>query len=315
MNTLVTGGAGFIGSHVCEALLKENNVVCIDNFNDYYNPDFKEQNVRYFLKNKNFKIYREDIINIKKLEAIFRKNKIDKVVHLAARAGVRASIEHPVLYEQTNVLGTMNILIMAKKFKIKNFIFGSSSSVYGNNKKIPFSEDDNTDNPISPYAATKKAAELACYTYSHLYNIPVACLRLFTVYGPRGRPDMAPYKFTDMIYKGEEIPVFGDGNSERDYTYVSDIADGIMKALNKEFGFEIINLGNSEPVKLNRLISSIEKNLGKSAKIKRMPIQPGEVFVTYADTRKAKKLLKWQPKIKIEDGIKKFTEWYKNERA
>lgn len=315
MNILVTGGAGFIGSHLCEALLNEGaNVICVDDFNDYYNPKFKEENIRNCLKNKNFKLYKADITDIKNLEEIFKKNKIEKIAHLAARAGVRASIENPILYEKVNILGTLNLLMLAKQFKVKNFIFSSSSSVYGNSK-VPFSEDTNTDNPISPYAATKKSAELICHTFSKLYNIPITCLRLFTVYGPRGRPDMAPYKFTELVHKEKELPVFGDGTSKRDYTYVSDVIEGISSSLNKEFKFEIINLGNSNPVELNHFISLIENNIGKKAKIKRLPSQPGEVNITFSDIRKAKRLLNWEPKVKIDEGMKKFIDWYKKERT
>lgn len=249
------------------------------------------------------------------LRDIFQKNKPGKIVHLAARAGVRASLEEPVIYEKVNVLGTLNLLMLAKEFRIKNFVFGSSSSVYGNASKIPFSEDANTDMPASPYAATKKAAELMCFTFSSLYKIPITCLRLFTVYGPRGRPDMAPYKFTELIHSGKEIPVFGDGTSKRDYTYVSDIVSGILSALSKELKFEVINLGNSNPIELNKFISIIEKNVGKKAKIKRLPFQDGEVFITYSDIRKAEKLLNWKPKTSVEDGMKMFVEWYNNERA
>jgi len=316
MKVLVTGGAGFIGSNLCEALLnKGTNVICVDDFNDYYNPKFKEGNIKSCLQNKNFRLYRADITNIKNLKAIFQKNRVDRIVHLAARAGVRASIENPGLYEKVNVLGTLNMLALAKEFRVKNFIFSSSSSVYGNTDIIPFSEDADTDRPVSPYAATKKAAELICYNYSHLYDIPMACLRLFTVYGPRGRPDMAPYKFTELICNGKDVPVFGDGTSKRDYTYVADIVNGIISALDKEFKFEIINLGNSNPVGLSHFISLIEKNLGKKAKIKRLPAQPGDVRITCSDIRKAKKLLNWEPKVKIWEGMKKFIEWYKRERG
>ncbi len=316
MGILVTGGAGFIGSHVCEALLEKGiSVACIDNFNDYYNPEFKEENISKCLKNRNFKLHRIDITNIEDLRAIFKKNRIEKIVHLAARAGVRSSIEQPLLYENVNVLGTLNMLIMAKEFEAENFVFGSSSSIYGNTKNIPFSESEKTDSPVSPYAATKKSGELMCHAYSHMYNIPITCLRLFTVYGPRGRPDMAPYKFTELIYKNKELEMFGDGKTKRDYTYIKDIVDGILAAVDKEFKFEIINLGNSKPVELRQFISIIEENLGKRAKIKKMPLQPGEVDVTYADVKKAKRLLAWKPKIRVEDGMKKFIEWYKNERA
>jgi len=316
MEILVTGGAGFIGSHVCGALLEKGmKVICVDNFNDYYDPKFKEQNISSCLKDKNFNIYREDITDIAGLRRIFKKSKIERIIHLAARAGVRPSITQPVLYEQVNVLGTLNLLILAKEFKVKNFIFCSSSSVYGDLKEIPFSESGRTDNPLSPYAATKKSAELLCHAYSHVYSIPAMCLRLFTVYGPRGRPDMAPYKFTELIYNDKELQMFGDGTTKRDYTYVTDIVEGILASLSKEFKFEVINLGNSKPVELKKFISIIEENLGKKANIKKVPLQPGEVDVTYADIKKAKRLLGWEPKIKVEEGMKKFVEWYKNERA
>lgn len=312
MKILVTGGAGFIGSHLCERLLKEDNeVICLDDFNDFYKPEIKERNISSCKKNKKFKLYRADIRNKKILEDIFRKEKIGQIVHLAARAGVRPSINNPQLYAEVNVLGTINLLECARKSKIEKFIFGSSSSVYGLNKKIPFSEDDSLNNMISPYAITKYAGERFCYQYNQTHNIPVVCLRFFTVYGPRGRPDMAAYKFTERINDSREIEMYGDGHSKRDYTYVSDITEGIMSAIKKEFNFEIINLGDSRPVELKYLIKLIEKNLGKKATIKNMPPQQGDVPATYADIRKAKRLLNYNPKIKIEDGIKYFIKWYK----
>ena len=315
MNILVTRGAGFIGSHVCETLLKrEDKVICVDNFNDYYNPSIKENNIKSFLKNKNFKLYKIDILEKKELTKIFKKNKIDKIVHLAARAGVRPSLIDPQLYNEVNVTGTLNLLELAKEFKINNFVFGSSSSVYGINKKVPFSENDNLDNMISPYAISKRSAELHCKTYSKLYNLNITCLRFFTVYGPKGRPDMAVYKFTDSIKKCNYIEVYGNGNSERDYTYVDDIVKGILFALDKNLKFEIINLGNSNPVKLSYLIKLIEKNINKKAKIKRLKDQEGDVPITYADISKAKRLLNWKPEIKIEEGIKLFVDWYKDEK-
>ena len=317
MKILVTGGAGFIGSNICEALLKKGHfVICIDNFNSYYNPKIKKENIKNCLKNKRFKLYKKDVTNFKDLKEIFQKNKIDKIIHLAARAGVRASIKNPLLYEKVNVRGTLNLLEVAKDHNIKNFIFGSSSSVYGNNKKVPFSESDMVDNPISPYAATKKAGELICYVYSQIYGIPTTCLRFFTVYGPRGRPDMVPYKFTKLINEGKMIDVYGEGDTSRDYTYIDDIVNGVIRALNSNLKYEIINLGNSNTVKLKYFISLIEKELGKKAKIKKLPIQPGDVKRTYADISKAKKILGYKPKVKIEEGIKEFVKWYKlkNER-
>ncbi len=310
---LVTGGAGFIGSHLCEALLKRgNNIICVDNFDSYYNPKIKEDNIKNILKNRDFKLYKIDILDKQKLSRIFSKHNINKIVHLAARVGVKASFKDPQFYNEINVTGTLNLLELAKKFRINNFIFGSSSSVYGVNNKFPFSENDALNNIIiSPYAISKRNSELYCELYSKLYNLNVTCLRFFTVYGPRNRPDMAIYKFTDKIIKREFIEVYGDGNSERDYTYIDDIINGILLALDKNFGFEIINLGNSNPVKLNYLISLIEKELCKKAKIKKLSDQKGDVPITYADISKAKKLLLWKPEIKLEEGIKKFVEWYK----
>ena len=312
MNILVTGGAGFIGSHVCDKLLEScYSIICIDDFNNYYNPQIKENNIKKCLKNPNFKLYRLDIRNFEKLENIFKENKIDKIVHLAARAGVRASLENPELYFDVNVNGTKNLLELAVKYKIKNFIFASSSSVYGVNKKIPFSEDDNVDNQISPYAKSKRKTELLCKQYHEKNNLSITCLRFFTVYGPRGRPDMAPYKFTKLISNNEEIKMYGDGTSKRDYTYILDITDGIISALDKDFAFEIINLGDSNTVELKHFIRLIEENVGRKAKIKQLPMQKGDVPVTYADISKAKRLLGYEPKVKIEEGMKRFVEWYK----
>lgn len=316
MNLLITGGAGFIGSHLCEAALeKGHSVVCIDNFNDYYNPKIKEKNIEKCLKNKSFVLFREDITNLDGMKAIFNSNKPDQVIHLAAAVGVRESINKPILFEETNVKGTLNLLELCKEFGIKKFIFASSSSVYGENKKIPFSESDATDNIVSPYAATKKAAEILCSTYNKIYGIKITCLRLFTVYGPRGRPEMAPYRFTELIYGGKEIHMFGDGSSKRDYTYVNDIVGGIVSAIDKDFGFEVINLGNSKPIELRKFISTIEDATGKKAKIKRLPEQEGDVPVTFADISKAKKLLGYNPKTDLKQGIKNFFEWYKNSLA
>lgn len=312
---LVTGGAGFIGSHVCDALLAEGKyVICLDNFNDYYNSSLKEKYIAGASKSNNFVLYRTDITNKGELRNVFEENKIDRIIHLAARAGVRASLKNPKLYYEVNVNGTQNLLELAKEFKIKSFIFGSSSSVYGTNKKVPFSEDDPTENEISPYAKTKKKAEELCKEHHNKFGINVTCLRFFTVYGPRGRPDMAAYKFTKLISEGKPIDVYGDGTSKRDYTYITDIVDGILSALDKSFGFEIINLGNSNMVTLSDFISLIEGALGKKAKINRLPIQNGDVSVTYADISKAKKLLNYCPKIKIEEGIKLFVKWFKQQK-
>ena len=308
----VTGGAGFIGSHVIKTLLDRNDfVVCIDDFNDYYDPKLKEYRINEFIQHKNFKLYRKDIRDFKAIEKIFIENKIDKVIHLAARAGVRSSISNPLLYEEVNINGTLKLLELAKEFKIKNFIFASSSSVYGETMKLPFSEKNPCNSPISPYGATKCAGELLCYTYHCLYKIPITCLRFFTVYGPKGRPDMALFKFTKLISEGKEIPVFGQGNMKRNFTYISDIVDGIVAAADKNLNFEIINLGGSETIDLKVFIKIIEKAFGKKAKKKQLPMQPGDVRTTWADCSKAERLLDYAPKIKIEEGIKLFVEWFK----
>lgn len=308
---LVTGGAGFIGSHLCEKLLELGyRVVCIDNFDDYYELKRKEKNLGVCLKERGFRLYRADIRDFHKIEEIFEKEGVSRVAHLAAKAGVRASLKNPELYGDVNIHGTANLLELSRKFKIKNFVFSSSSSVYGTNKKVPFSEDDETENIASPYAETKRAAERFCEQYHRMYKMNITCLRYFTVYGPRGRPDMAPYKFTKLISDGEELPVYGDGTSKRDYTYVTDVVDGTIRALNRNLGFEIINLGNSKTVELRHLISLIERSLGKKARIRQLPSQPGDVPITYANIKKAKRLLGWEPKVNIEEGIKKLVEWY-----
>ena len=309
-NVLVTGGAGFIGSHACESLLESGfNVICIDNFDDYYDPRIKERNISGFSKRTNFKIYKNDITDVGALAPVFKSNKIDAILHMAAKAGVRPSIENPLPYVKTNVEGTLNLLEMARQFKIRKFVFASSSSVYGLGK-VPFSENINVNSPISPYAATKISGELLCRTYNSLYKMPIVCLRLFTVYGPRGRPDMAPYKFMKLILEDKEIPMYGDGSSKRDYTYVADIVAGITASMESKISFEIINLGNSSPVDLKKFISVIEKHTGKKAKIKQMEEQKGDVPITYADISKAKKLLDWKPKTSLDTGIKNMVDWY-----
>ena len=308
---VVTGGAGFIGSNICDSLLdKGKSVVCVDDFNDYYDPGVKEKNIEKALKNNNFILYRLDITNKNELRKIFEENKIDKIIHMAARAGVRASFENKELYESVNVEGTRNLLELANEFKIKNFIFGSSSSVYGDNKKIPFSEEDPIEHLVSPYAETKKKGEELCKEFHDKFGLNVTCLRFFTVYGPRGRSDMATYRFTKLIREGNPIDMYGDGTSKRDYTYVKDIVDGVLLALDKNLGFEIINLGDSNTIELKKLISLIEKETGKKAKINQLPMQKGDVLITYADISKAKRLLDYQPKIGIEEGIKLFVEWF-----
>jgi len=308
---LVTGGAGFIGSHLCERLLKENyEVVCLDNFNDFYNPKIKEDNITDLLKYENFILVRGDILDVKLLEKIFAENKIDKIIHLAAIAGVRPSLVAPTKYIEVDIKGTVNLLEVAKKYKIEQFIFGSSSSVYGINSKIPFSEEDRVDLQISPYATAKRSGELYCATYHHLYGIPITILRFFTVYGPRQRPDMAIHKFTKLMRQGKPIPVFGNGESKRDYTYISDAVEGIVKSIERIYNFEIFNIGNSETVKLRELIEIIADKLNVNPKIEQLPEQLGDVPITCADISKAKRMLGYNPSTSIELGIENFVNWY-----
>jgi UDP-glucuronate 4-epimerase len=315
MNILVTGGAGFIGSHLCEKLIDLGfNVICIDNFNDFYSPALKENNISKIVNSRNFKIYRADICDFNGLDEIFSENNIELVIHLAARAGVRPSIKNPLLYEKVNVAGTINILECCRKYNNPKLIFASSSSVYGGNRKIPFSENDSVDCPVSPYAATKRAGELLCYTYYNLFKIHVFCFRFFTVYGPRQRPEMAIHKFTRQILNGEQVEIYGDGSSSRDYTYIDDIISGMVNSLDRIKGFEIINLGNSNPIKLIKLVSLIEEITGCRANLKFVESQPGDVFMTYADIRKAKKVLKYSPETNIRDGLGKFIKWYKEKK-
>ncbi|MBM4308019.1 MAG: NAD-dependent epimerase/dehydratase family protein [Deltaproteobacteria bacterium] len=313
---LVTGGAGFIGSHLCERLLKEgHSVVCLDNFDSYYDPSIKIRNVEQISKKFPglFTVVTGDIRNRDHLTEAFKKNRIHAVFHLAARAGVRPSIADPLLYEDVNLKGTVTLLEVCKAFDIKDFIFTSSSSVYGENQRVPFSETDLDIQPISPYGATKRAGELLCYSYHHLFGMNVACLRIFTAYGPRQRPEMAIHKFTSLMDQGKEITMFGDGSSKRDYTYIDDLIDGMMAVLQRHKGYEIYNLGESQTTSLKELIGMIESTLGKKAKIKVMENQPGDVSITYADISKARRLLNYQPKITMEEGIKRFVEWFKEQ--
>ena len=315
MNIIVTGGAGFIGSYICEKLINLGfRVICIDNFDDFYSPEIKEDNIRGIINNNNFKLYRSDICNLDGLEEIFLKNDIEVVIHLAAKAGVRPSIKNPLIYQKVNVLGTMNLLECCKKYNIPKFIFASSSSVYGESKKIPFSEDDNVDHPVSPYAATKKAGELICYTYHSLYKISVYCFRFFTVYGPRQRPEMAIHKFTRQVLSGREIEIYGNGSSYRDYTYIDDVVSGVVNSMDKIKGFEIINLGNSDTIKLIDLVKLIETATGEKAILKFVNRQPGDVSMTCADIRKARKMLKYFPETSIGEGLTKFVSWYKEKK-
>ena len=337
MTYLVTGGSGFIGSHLIEKLLRNgHSVINVDNFDDFYNyqikikntlasigknSDFdfsdKETDIRHLMassQSDSYQLYYQDIRDKNGLETIFKNHKIDLIIHLAALAGVRPSIERPLEYEEVNVRGTMNLWELCKEFNVSKFVCASSSSVYGNNEKTPFAETDNVDNPISPYAATKKSGEVLGHVYHNLYHIDMVQLRFFTVYGPRQRPDLAIHKFTKLISEGQEIPFYGDGNTARDYTYIDDIIDGIMKSIvyleNHSGVYEIINLGENEVVTLSEMLAAIEKALGISATRKILPMQPGDVQKTNADITKAKTLIHYKPDTDFQNGIKKFVEWF-----
>jgi UDP-glucuronate 4-epimerase len=312
MDILITGGAGFIGSHLSEKIISlGHRVICIDDFNDFYDPAIKEDNLKSIIDKDNFRLYRTDILDKKAIENIFSAHNIDIVIHLAARAGVRPSLANAELYEKVNVQGTINLLENCRGNGIRKLIFASSSSVYGGNKKIPFSETDKVDNPVSPYAATKKAGELICYTYHHLYDISIFAFRFFTVYGPRQRPEMVIHKFTRNIFEGTPLEVYGDGSSSRDYTYIDDIVSGIINSLDLVYGYEVINLGNSYPVTLLDLVGLLREKSGKKAEVRHLEMQPGDVFTTFADIEKARKLIKYDPETTIEDGIEYFIDWYR----
>lgn len=311
---LVTGGAGFIGSHLVDRLLGEGgwHVTVVDDFNDFYSPEIKRANLSAHIGDPNYRLVEADIRDADALSAAFAGG-LDVIVHLAARAGVRPSLTEPELYVETNINGTLNLLELARKYKVPQFIFGSSSSVYGINAKVPFAEDDRIHQPISPYAATKAAGELLCHTYSHLYGLRIVCLRFFTVYGARQRPDLAIHKFSRLITEGKPIQVFGDGTSRRDYTYIDDIIQGVRAAIDYDkANYEIFNLGESQTVELNELISLLERSLDMQAVIDRQPMQPGDVPVTYADITRSREKLGYDPTTKIEDGIPKFVEWFRS---
>ncbi|NLP10231.1 NAD-dependent epimerase/dehydratase family protein [bacterium] len=315
MKILVTGGAGFIGSHLCARLLDlGHSVTAVDNFNTYYNPAIKRDNVSGMLAEPRFQLVEGDILDQPMLQRLFYENGFEHVVHLAARAGVRPSIQEPQLYDQVNITGTINLLELARKHQIKKFIFASSSSVYGNNLNAPFSESDAVDHPISPYAATKRAGELICYTYHHLYGLSTTCLRFFTVYGPRQRPDMAIHKFARLIAGGQPVPVFGSGDSQRDYTYIDDILLGIEAAWTYCSGYHIYNLGESQTVTLRHLIHLLEEALEKKARLEFYPDQPGDVALTCADISRAQAELNYYPQTKIEQGIPRFAAWFKEKQ-
>ncbi len=317
-SVLITGGAGFIGSHLVDRLLGERhwNVTVVDDLNDFYSPEIKRANLESAKTDPEFEFVELDIRNGEKLREIFDRKEFDCIVHLAARAGVRPSLCLPKLYCETNIDGTLNLLELARDFEVKQFVFGSSSSVYGINAKVPFAEDDRIHQPISPYASTKAAGELLCHTYSHLFDIRTVCLRFFTVYGARQRPDLAIHKFSRLITEGTPIQIFGDGTTRRDYTYIDDIIQGVRAAMDYDGSMhEVFNLGESETTELSRLVELLEENLGIKAVIDRQPMQPGDVPITFADISKAKQLLNYDPSTKIEEGIPKFVEWFQNQIA
>lgn len=313
-NILITGGAGFIGSHLVDLLLSEGDwrVTVVDDFNDFYDPSTKRENIRAHLQNERYRLVAADIRDRDALEPAFAETNFDCIVHLAARAGVRPSLSQPMLYAETNISGTLNLLELARTQGVKQFVFGSSSSVYGINSKVPFSESDPIFNPISPYAATKAAGELLCHTYAHLYDMRIVCLRFFTVYGARQRPDLAIHKFARLMDAGQPIPVFGDGTTRRDYTYIDDIIAGVRAAIDYDGStYEIINLGESRTVELRELISLLEDALDLQAEIDWQPSQPGDVPQTFADVTKARALLGYDPQTQIEEGIRRFVEWFR----
>jgi len=313
MNFLVTGGAGFIGSHVCEWLLRAGHAVwAFDDLNDFYDPAIKMRNLHEIRSvGGKFEFIKGDITNRAQVSELFGSVRFDQVIHLAARAGVRPSLESPALYQRVNVEGTVNVLDAARKSGVRKIIVASSSSVYGVTSKLPFSETDPVNRPISPYAASKLATEALAHVYHHAYGMDVVALRFFTVYGPRQRPDLAIHKFAALISMGKPLPFYGDGSSARDYTYIDDALEGVMACTQKEFGFEIFNIGESQTVTLQRLVELLETALGKKAIIDRQPVQPGDVPITYADISKARARLGYNPKVKIEVGIRKFIEWFR----
>ncbi len=313
MNILVTGAAGFIGSHVCEHLIKAgNSVIGVDNFDSFYPAKIKESNIAGLKRCKQFQLHKTDIRDASALNEIFSSHNIDAVIHLAAKAGVRPSMESIEEYYDVNINGTVSLLESMRKHEVIKLLFASSSSIYGNNQKVPFCESDNVDNPISPYASTKKSGELLCHVYHHLYNFNITCLRFFTVYGPRQRPDLAIHKFTKLIMEEKPIPFYGDGTSSRDYTYIDDIVNGIQCALDHISGYNIYNLGESKVIALRELVETLEQGLGKKAILNKLPMQQGDVSRTFADISKSRAEIGYNPVYDIKTGIDKFIQWYKN---
>lgn len=311
MHVLITGGAGFIGSHVAEALLERgDSVVVLDNFNDYYDPRIKRANASAL---SGAKIVEGDIRDEVLVARLFQEEAFDAVIHLAAMAGVRKSLENPLLYSDVNIRGTQVLLEELRKRPSMPMVFASSSSVYGGNTRTPFRESDDIHRPISPYAATKRAGELLCFTHNHLYGNPITCLRFFTVYGPRQRPEMAIHKFVRMVLEGQPIPFFGDGTTRRDYTYISDIVDGVVRSLDRANGYAIYNLGESQTISLTEMVEGIGKATGVEPILNREPMQPGDVLITYADVALAKAELGYQPSTTLAEGLERFVSWYRNE--
>jgi UDP-glucuronate 4-epimerase len=314
MRFLITGGAGFIAFHLASRLLAEGHeVALLDNFNRFYDPELKRRNVRDLHGLGRVALYENDILDREALPRIFSQSQPEMVIHLAAWAGVRPSLEKPELYSDVNVTGTVNMLESARRHAVRGFIFASSSSVYGGNTKIPFSETDPVDRPVSPYAATKKAGELLCHSYAHNYGMHITCLRFFTVYGPRQRPEMAIHKFARLIRDGEEVPVYGDGSSRRDYTYIDDIVSGITAAIRLNAPYAVLNLGESRMVTLLELVRHLESALERKARVRFFPDQPGDVAVTCADVSRAREMLGYNPSTLIEEGLRRFVEWFTRE--
>lgn len=309
---LVTGGAGFIGSHLTRRLLERGDrVTALDDFNDFYDPALKRANAAAFAGRPDWRLVEGDIRDAALVDALFERERFDAVVHLAARAGVRPSLREPILYEEVNCIGTLRLLEAARRFGPSNFVFASSSSVYGINEKVPFAEDDPVDLPISPYATTKRAGELLCFNYSHLYGLRTSCLRFFTVYGPAQRPEMAIAKFTGLLARGEAIPLYGTGQTRRDYTYIDDIVDGIVSAMELAPAFEIFNLGGSQTTALIDLVHWIAGELGVEPRVEMLPEQPGDVPITFADVAKAGRMLDYAPKVPIREGLARYVAWYR----
>jgi UDP-glucuronate 4-epimerase len=313
---MVTGGAGFIGSHTVDALLaRGDEVLCIDNFNDYYDHEMKRRNLIKAQGSPAFKLFEKDIRDLVEMERIFSDESPHKVIHLAAMAGVRNSVRIPLLYEDVNVKGTLNLLELASRYQVSSFILASTSSVYGASKAIPFKEDDPAVRPLAPYPATKRACELLAYVYHNLHGLRCTALRFFSVYGPRGRPDMTPFLFTAGISRGEEITLYDEGRPQRDWTYIEDTVRGVLASVDADVEYEIINLGRSRPIVMRDFVSIIEELLGRKAKVISPPLPPSEPPVTYADISKARRLLRYEPTTSVEEGMRHFVEWYRQEPA